>query len=130
MALLDIGGRVVGKVLGLPEAPPNQMDPLSLGGGKADALLAEAEYSISMLGDHNVVHPLRVNLGPAGADETWMRGMMPCMGALSKLSQMPDHENVFERSKQAFEEETAGLVDGSGNVSVELEYRMLVARKP
>ena len=70
-----------------------------------------------------------LNLGPVGAEETWKLGLLPYMGALAKVVEMGVANNVFERTRDAFEEESADLVErSSGHVPIRgMQYRMLSA---
>ena len=134
MVLMEIGGRVLAKVLGRdPEdSPPMPFAPTSLGNGEADALLTQAGFD-SWGESHNQVHSLRLDLGPSGADSTWMLGLLPYTGTLVALHQQHGVSDVFERARLAFEVEmeAAGHVDETGFVSIStgLEYRVLSAIK-
>ena len=132
MPLMDIGGRVLAKVLGRdPEdTPPMPFSPTSLGNGGADALLAASGFELAAR--HNETHQLRLNLGLAGSDQAWMLGLLPFTGTLAALHQNHGLEGVFERARIAFEVEVdgAGCVDEvTGEVNFELGYRLLSARK-
>ena len=132
MALMDMGGRVIAKVLGRdPEdTPPMPFSPTSLGNGSADALLTAAGFEHAAR--HNECHELGLRLGSAGSDEVWMLGLLPFTGTLTALHQQHGMQDVFERARIAFEVEleAGGCVDDvSGEVTVGLGYRILSARK-
>ena len=110
--------------------PPDST--LSLGGGRADGPLAEAGFE-PVAPFHNQIIPLRLPLGPKGSDRAWMTGLLPLTGLLKDLHEKHGMTNVFERAREAFDEETAHLVDAdSGDLVLDraLEYRVLCVRKP
>jgi len=128
MPLIAIGSRCLAKAIGEHALPPElPFEPESLGGGQADSILASAGFELV---PHNQVERLRLRLGPIGAEETWMVGLMPFAGALVALAESGQvAPGVFERAIAAFEAEMRGHGDATDAV-VELEFRLLVARKP
>lgn len=65
------------------------------------------------------------------ADVTWMCGLLPYLGALANLAEMVEApDGIFERAISAFEAEAEALTDPDGKVVIDLEYRLLCARKP
>jgi len=139
MALTEVGGRCMAKVLGKAEPPAMPYDSTCLGHGRADVMLRAAGYTLldeAVAGGqphHNQQHTLQVHLGAADAEEAWMLGLLPFQGALADLQQRGEAD-VYSRAREAFREEAAraGWVDAaSGELVVTgLDYRVLAARKP
>ena len=130
MPLITIGSHCLAKAIGVQELQPElPFEPESLGGGQADHLLASAGFE-TVAPPHNQVERLRLRLGPIGAEDTWMLGLMPFAGALVSLAESAKvAPGVFERAAAAFEEEMSAHND-EGHAVVEPEFRLLVARKP
>ena len=122
------------RILGWSEPPPLPFSPTSLAGGRADSLLASAGFE-TWGEHHNQVSELSFALGPAGAERTWMLGLLPYMGAIAKLIELRavgDADATLARAKAAFEVEVeaAGYVEG-GEVRVPgAAYRLLSALRP
>jgi len=131
LAILPLGHACLAEVLGRPleSLPPLEPHtPLSLAAGRADALLRDAGFQPGP--QHNTLLSFSLNLGPAGADSTWMLGLMPCLGALSNLADAGGGGGgVFDRAREAFERRAA--VNGDGDVVVgPMRVRMLAVVKP
>jgi SAM-dependent methyltransferase len=134
LALLPLGRACLARILGkrAEELPPLEpYSPLSLAGGRADPLLTSAGFEPGP--HHNRMLSFSLNLGPKGADSTWMLGLMPCLGALHNIAtasaEAGNDGGVFERARRAFGEETEA--DANGNVMVgPMRVRVLAAVKP
>lgn len=137
MALVELGGACVAAGAAVMDPSlPAAYDANSLGGGRADALLAGAGFeSRALTPPHNDVHALALHLGAARSDAAFMLAMTPYAAALELLSSKPDDEvppGVFGRAHAAFDAlvDERGYVDGAGDVVVPLRWRMLAARRP
>lgn len=131
LALLPLSRACLARVLGrrADELPPLEPhSPVSLAGGRADPLLTAAGFEPGP--HHNRILSLSLNLGPKGADATWMLGLMPCLGALHNIaSAEAGTGDVFERARRAFEAEA--VADANGDVVVgPMRVRVLAAFKP
>lgn len=138
MALLPLGSKCVSVATG-GAAPPLPFSPESLGGGRADALLAAAGLASEGLAWHNHVAALPLRLGPHRSDEAFMLGLMPFAPALAALTdgaQVPP--GAFARCHAAFDEEVAranwvsqarGGEQDEQDVVVPLRWRLLAARR-
>ena len=106
--------RCLGVVLGRASPPPLPFEPASLGGGRADAVLAAAGF-VQPAAGHDTTGELRLSLGAAGSDDAaWQVALLPVMGALATLAEKQGpHAAVFARARDAFEAEVARGVDVS-----------------
>ena len=132
MALLELAQRCVGAAIGTPP-PPLPYDPNGLGGGAADSVLERAGLETSGLTEHNEVATLRLRLGPRGSDEAFMLALVSHVQALNIYSERGgEFDGVFGRAAAALDQEVerGGLVDPSGDVGIDLRWRMLCARRP
>jgi SAM-dependent methyltransferase len=123
---LTVGANVLADIGVRAEA---EASPTRLGHGAADVLLRSA--GLELAERHNELRSLPLTLGRAGAERTWMVGMLPYAGALMGAYEGGD-EGVFERSREAFDARVAPAVDtDSGLVTLRGQvYRLLSAHKP
>ena len=81
---------------------------------------------------------MRLSLGALDDDETWMRALLPFMGALAEAAQSPQADGrVFERARAAFDAEAAALdfltphgPYSKEHVELDLEFRLISVLKP
>ena len=133
--MMELGGRCLAAALGQPTPPPLPFDPASLGGGRADAPLAAAGFSVASCAEHNATGELRLALGAAGSDDAFMVGLLPFMGALGEIERTAPERRAFERARDAFdahvaEGEHAAVDAATGQVVLApMRYRLLSVLK-
>ena len=139
--LFDLGERCLAAATrgtALADSAPAGLpfSPTSLGNGHADALLASAGLRPGPR--HNERGSMRLSLGALDDDETWMRALLPFMGALAEAAQSPQADGrVFERARAAFDAEAAALdfltphgPYSKEHVELDLEFRLISVLKP